>query len=423
SIQFGLTDQFITPLALFLGANKVTIGMLSFIRNALASIVQINSAELTHWFGSRKKFLTTSVLIAALLWLPTYFLPFFFDKLRMPVFIVFFALTSCFNLIATPAWASLVAEHIPFRKRGQYFGFRAAVLGVVYFISLLLAGLLLHAFERFDLFLGFAILIILASVSRLLSWGSLAQMYEPKWRPRTEYSFTFWAFVRRLPVSNFARYAVFSAFFMMSVALVSPFFAVYILSELGFSYFPYAVLTAGTILTTFVTQRYWGWFADRYGNLRIIGLTTALISIVPLLWLFSKSFFYLLVIQLLAGFLWAGFNLSSVNFIYDVAVSGKRERCIAYFNFLSGAGLGIGALAGGFLYRHLPPIGGSSFFSLLVISACARFIFAQLISLFTKEVRQVHPIRPQMLLLDITGVRALGLMSKELLVTIRRGLE
>ncbi|MFH1683455.1 MAG: hypothetical protein ABIA67_01085, partial [Candidatus Margulisiibacteriota bacterium] len=42
SIQFGLTDQFITPLALFLGANKVTIGMLSFIRNALASIVQIN---------------------------------------------------------------------------------------------------------------------------------------------------------------------------------------------------------------------------------------------------------------------------------------------------------------------------------------------------------------------------------------------
>lgn len=421
SIQFGLTDQFITPLALFFGANNVAIGTLSFIRNALVSVVQIYSAELTRLFGSRKRFTTAAVFAAAVMWLPTYFLPVLFEEIRVPLFILLFAVTSCLNLMATPAWASLVSEYIPFRKRGQYFGFRGAALGMVYFVSLLVAGLVLHVFERSDLFLGFAILIIAASAMRMISWGFLTLLYEPKWRPRTEDYFTFRQFIRRLPVSNFARYAVLSAFFMMGVAMASVFFPVYLLREVGFGYLAYSVLTGATILTTYVSQRYWGWFADRYGNLKIVGLTTVLISLVPFLWLFSRNFYYLLFIQLLAGFLWAGYNLTSVNFIYDAAAEKKRERCIAYYNFLSGLGLGSGALLGGFLYRHLPMFLGTSFYSLLLVSGCLRFVFAHAILLSTKEVRAVHPIRPQVLLFDIAGIRAMGSLGKDLLITIGRG--
>ena len=422
SIQFGLTDQFITPLALFFGANNIAIGFLSFIRNAFASVVQIYSAELTTLLGSRKRFLTVSVFLASIMWLPTYFVPFFFERMRVPVFIILFAVTSCLNLVATPAWASLISEYVPSQKRGQYFGFRGAALGMVYFVSLLLAGVLLHIFERMDLFVGFAILIILASVMRMISWSFLTKLYEPKWHPRTEHYFSFWAFIRRLPGSNFAKYAVFSAFFMLGVAMVSVFFPVYLLREVGFGYLPYAVLMGATIFTTYVTQRYWGWFADRYGNLKIVGLTAALISIIPFFWLLSRDFYYLLVIQLLAGFLWAGYNLTAVNFIYDAAVAQKRERCISYYNFLSGLGLGVGAFLGGYLYRHLPFLHGSRFYSLLIVSGVFRFIFAQAIFLFTREVRKVPSVRPQMLLLDIAGVRALGLLSKELLVMVRRGL-
>jgi len=421
SIQFGLTDQFITPLALFFGANNVAIGSLSFIRNALVSIVQIYSAELTRLFGSRKRFTTAAVFAAAVMWLPTYFLPVLFEEVRIPLFIILFAVTSCCNLMATPAWASLISEYIPYRKRGQYFGFRGAALGTVYFFSLLAAGLLLHVFERRDLFLGFSILIITASVMRMISWGFLTRLYEPKWRPSTEDYFTFWEFIRRLPVSNFARYAVLSALFMMGVAMASVFFPVYLLREVGFGYLAYSVLTAATIFTTYLSQRYWGRFSDRYGNLKILGMTTALISLIPFLWIFSRDFYYLLFVQLLAGFLWAGYNLSSVNFIYDAAATKKRERCIAYYNFLSGLGLGVGALMGGFFYRHLAPVLGSGFYSLVVVSGLVRFVFAHAILLFTKEVRTVHPIRGRVLLLDIAGIRAMGLLGKDLLIMARSG--
>jgi riboflavin transporter FmnP len=78
SIQAGIVDQFITPLALFLGANGIWIGVLNFVRNSFVSIMQVHSAAITRRAGSRKKFILLSVLAAALLWLPTYLLPFLF---------------------------------------------------------------------------------------------------------------------------------------------------------------------------------------------------------------------------------------------------------------------------------------------------------------------------------------------------------
>ncbi len=420
SIQFGFTDQFVVPLALFFGAGNVAVGILSFVRNALVSIVQVQSAEITQRLGSRKRFVTTAVLLAAVMWLPTFFLPLYLPRVGVPLFIVLFALTSCLNLMATPAWASLISEYIPYKKRGQYFGFRNTALGMIYFVSLIVAGSILHFYEAFSLIIGFSILILSASLTRMISWAYLTRHYEPRWRPRTEDYFSFQDFIRRLPQSNFARYAILSGLFMFAVAIVSPFFAVFLLREAGFNYLFYTLIISGTILTTYATQRYWGSFADRYGNFKIIVLTAVSISLIPFLWIFSRNFYYLVVIQLFAGFLWAGFNLTSVNFIYDAAMVQKRERCIAYYNFLSGIGLGAGALLGGFLYRHLPPLHGSSFYSLLAISGVLRFAFSHSILVFTREVRKVTPIQAPVLLLDIFGVRALGLLGRELLVRFRR---
>ncbi|MFH1684167.1 MAG: hypothetical protein ABIA67_04720, partial [Candidatus Margulisiibacteriota bacterium] len=51
SIQTGIIDQFITPLALFLGASGIWIGVLNFVRNSFVAIMQINSAAITSRIG------------------------------------------------------------------------------------------------------------------------------------------------------------------------------------------------------------------------------------------------------------------------------------------------------------------------------------------------------------------------------------
>lgn len=420
SIQFAIIEQFIIPLALFLGASNMAIGFLSFVRNAFISIVQIFSADLSLLFKSRKKLITFSVLMAALFLPLTYFVPFLFGRYRVLVFILLFTLASSFNVLATPAWASLMSEYIPFRKRGSYFGFRGTALGLVYCVSLVAGGLILHYLHNVSLFLAFGILMGVAFVSRIVSWFFLTRHYEPRWRVGVTDYFSFGDFLKRFWVSNFARFSVFAAAFLFGTAIVSPFFAVYLLNDLKFDYLSYTFLMGAAVFTTFVTQRYWGIFTDQYGNNKIIKLTALLISLIPFLWLFSGDFGYLFMVQLFAGFIWAGYNLSSSNFIYDAAVSTKRERCIAYYNFLSGVGFGVGALLGGIFYKFPPLFMGSVFYFLLVISGLVRLVFAVSISLFTKEVRSVYPIHPRVLLFDIFGMRLLGLLSRELLFREKR---
>ncbi|MFH1541949.1 MAG: MFS transporter, partial [bacterium] len=189
----------------------------------------------------------------------------------------------------------------------------------------------------------------------------------------------------------------------------------FLIEELGLDYWTFTLIITAAVITSFVGQRYWGDFADKYGNMRMVRLAALLIVPVPFAWLLSVNVAYLFGVQLVAGFIWAGFNLSSINFIYDVAVSNKRERCISYFNALSGFGLGAGALLGGYLYRYLPPVHGSKFYTLLIISGGLRLLFGLALLLFTREVRNVQPIRTRTLLYDMSGIRSIGLLSRELL--------
>ena len=164
---------------IFLGSGSTGIGILNFVRSSFVAIIQVGSADITQRLKSRKKFIVGSVFLAAFLWLPTYFVPFLFPQHKVLVFILLFSITSSFNMLATPAWASLMAEYIPHNKRGKFFGWRGTALGIVYSISLLIAGLILHFFHHISLFWTFAALVATASFCRFLSLFFLNKMYEP----------------------------------------------------------------------------------------------------------------------------------------------------------------------------------------------------------------------------------------------------
>jgi len=238
-------------------------------------------------------------------------------------------------------------------------------------------------------------------------------MYEPPTRVTNEHYFNFWDFIKRARESNFAKFVFYIASINFSVNISGPFFAVFMLRDLNFNYVIYTVIVTSATIATLLTMNLWGRHADRTGNLKVIRLTSFFIPIVPVLWLFSREIYYLVIIQVLAGFVWAGFNLSVMNFMYDAVMPEKRTRCIAYFNVINGTAICFGALLGGVLAKVMPPLFGHRLLALFLLSGIMRAIFAFIFLPKIKEVRRVKEIRSIDLFFSVIKLRPLKIEGEE----------
>jgi MFS family permease len=162
------------------------------------------------------------------------------------------------------------------------------------------------------------------------------------------------------------------------------------LQELGFSYFTYVIVTASAALANFLCLTFWGRRADRFGNRSVLVLTSLLIPLISLLWVVDQHLYWLIPVQFLSGFAWAGFTLCSVNFVYDASPASQRTGYLACFNALNGIALCLGTFIGGYLINHLPGFHGSTILTVFILSGALRAIVAATLLPTFREVRKVR---------------------------------
>ncbi|MFH0731698.1 MAG: MFS transporter [Candidatus Omnitrophota bacterium] len=404
SSMIGFTQDYFTPFLLLLGATAKHVGMLSALPNLFASLSQLKSADIAQKFNSRKKVINALVLLQAFMLLPIGAAALL--RITNPYyFIGLIVLFTSFGALANPAWGSLMSDFIPDKERGAYFGYRNKVLGFIVVGAAFFAGLILNTAKRFNVYWGFAIIFFTAFAFRIISWYFLRKMHEPLLIYKKEDTFNFVDFISRIRESNFAKFVLFVSAMSFSVNLASPFFSVFMLRDLRFSYLLYTFITIAATLTIFIMMQRWGAHADKVGNLKIIKITSPLIGIIPLFWIFNHHPGFLILAQIFSGFMWAGFNLCTSNFIYDAVSPEKRTRCIAYFNVLNGLALCCGALLGGFLVSWLPPLFGYKILTLFLISSILRVAVAVYIPKRLKEVRSVDKVKSNDLFFSVIGIR------------------
>ncbi len=404
AVTAGLTTEYFTPFALALKASVSQIGLLVALPGLFSSLSQLPSADITEKLGSRKKVICSFVFMQALMLLPVILIPFIFKNSGAAALIVCVTLFNIFGAFSLPAWQSLMSDYLPYNKRGRYFGWRNKVLGAIGIFGLFGAGMVLNIFRN-NAIRGFVIIFGLAAVCRLICVYFLSRMYETKQHFSSSAYFSFWDFVRRARESNFARFVVFSAAFLFSVNLAAPFFSVLMLRDLKFNYVTYTVLITTVSVASIFTIDRWGRNADKSGNMKALRVSSLLISSLPFWWILNQNPVYLLFAQALSGIAWAGFNLCSLNFIYDAVTPAKRIRCIAIFNFFNGIAICLGSLAGGLLASRLPLIFSYRLFSLFFLAGALRFVVALTIPRKIKEVRPVEKISSKDLLFRIVGLR------------------
>jgi MFS family permease len=398
SAMLGLTQNYITPYALTMKATTQEIGLLTSVPNFTMAAVQFVAPTLSEKLGSRKGFVLPMVFMHALMWLPVLFIPYVFQAHQVWWLIVFVTLSTAFDAAVNPAWGSWMADLVPIQMRGRFFGLRNRITAFVSMAFSYVAGGILQLLTS-NTNLAFAIIFGGAMASRLVSLYFLSQMYEPL-SPATQGQGHDSAvkIARGLFSTNVGMFIILCALMNFAATLAGPFFSPYMLRDLKLNYIIYTVLNSVAGLATVGAMTWWGKRIDRAGSIKVLKITSLFVPFVPLGWVLARSLWWLIIMQLFSGFAWAGFQLASGVFIYDAVPSQNRARYIAVYNSLIFLGVSLGSLTGGVVAPHLPPVTGSYFLSIFIVSGVARLVVALFFLPRVKEVRKVPRVEAKELL-------------------------
>lgn len=414
NMMIVLAEFFLVPYALFLGAPYAAIGMLVGWPALLGSVFQLGATQMVQREGSRLRFLIKMTRLQGLVLIGAALLCFWKGPLSvilLTLFTIVFRVVG--NWVAT-AWGSLMSDYLEPDERGRYMGSRTLVIGLAGIAALFFASMMLDGLKIYSEAFAFGALFVLIGALRLLSSHLFKKMEDMPYEEKVESRFTFWMFIRRFKQSNFVKFVVFTAGITFATQLSAPYFSVYMLSDLKYNYFQFIGVHLMAVISGLVSAPLWGRVADHTGNARVLSVTGALIPFIPILWIFSTNWYYLLAVEVYAGFIWGGFNLCAANFIFDSVSQEKRVRCLSYFNLINGAALFLGATLGGVLIEMLPAFNGYKAMSLFLISGLLRlFLYLLPIHRF-KEVRaSVQPLSSHELFFSALGVRPLSGRDRE----------
>ncbi len=432
SVMAGAGEHYLSAYALFLKATTAQISWLAAFPSLLGSFAQLFSAWLANRLGQRKSIILFGVVLQTVMWLPIIWLPYFFPAHAVIILIVCAALYFTGGHLATPVWNSLMGDLVPEKRRGRFFARRTRLMSMMNFLAIVGAGLLLYAFEMSNqVRLGFMLVFSLAALARLYSATQFARMHDPEHAPSNIEWPALPGLWQKLRGSDCVRFTSFFAAMQFAAAIAAPFFAVYMLRDLGFSYLQYMASTALAVLAQVASLRMWGRLGDIFGNRVILTVTGYVIPFFPLLWLVSPHFAYVVVLQMFGGLFWAGFSLSASNYLYDTVNPERRAAYSAVHNVFTSIAIFAGALLGGFLSLVVPEsftVFGkswhwtSSLWGVLVVSSLARGAVALSLAPALREVREVRKLTPAGLMLRVVRFNALGELVFGMLAFTRRRL-
>lgn len=428
SIMFGIGENTFSLFAKHLNAPLFFYAALAWVPAFLGPVVQMFSADVLDKYQHRLILVYRPVFIQALSFIPLVLIAFFCipqeitkspKDMTLPLYIFLFSMF-IYNMsghFSAPPWQSIVGDFVSSNERGSFF---AKLNRTVSFFSLagqLLVGLVLYMValkfngSLFGLSMVFASCFLISFFARFLSFSLIKKMVDTPYQAPASSIFTFWQFIKRARESNFVKFVIFSAVLNGGANISGPYFLPYWIDTLGFSQSQWIILSSVGVVATILTLMIWGRFSDIFGNKSTMKYCALLISLTPICWLFSSNLYYLLFLQLFSMIFWTGFNLSSINYIYEAASQPKRARCFAFYSMILGIGIFLGTQIGLFVSKFFPTdIFGidyrDSFCWVLIISGAVR-LFATLVFLKNfKELRDVKPFEINSFWSDVLHIRS-----------------
>ena len=353
AVMYGMVETYFGAFFEILKYTSFEISILTTFPIFVGALAQNLSNKIYHFLQSRKTLLVILKLLQSLL-IPTIYL----IGLWLNNFFIFLFFICIYFIIALSQmspWTSWMGYLVPGRLRGRYFGNRSQIIRIATLISSLLAGAILHSFEKTDPLTGFGIIFFIGVIANLGSAYYLYSQYEPDYsvieEKGGEVSLRDEKF--RL-IKNFITYDSISEF---SYSISGPLMIVYWIRELGFNYLEIALLINVSQILGLFSMRYWGRTVDKIGSYSIIRLCSSFIGIFPIFWIviyFLPFQFKLpssIILASLASLFFSGRALAMDNRMYE-HMNGKRMiQLTSKRIFYRGLFIFLGALFGGLVSK------------------------------------------------------------------------
>ncbi|MBU0953295.1 MAG: MFS transporter [Nanoarchaeota archaeon] len=340
----SLVGTYLPALALARGATGYQIGLLTMVQSLASVLAQLPGAKLVDTFRSRKAIWLIGTAGQRLFWIPLILVAFL--PLPEPITIILIA-SGCaqfMTMLKTPAWTSLVADLVPLKIRGRYFGHRNTISGI--------ATVVVLSIGAFLVVWGFAPILVLALVLGFASLVITFSIPDLKLRRRYFYRPTFsvsWVTAQRsFAVNrNFYWFTVFTMAFTIGDFVARPYYAVYMLNTLAIGFDWYGIAVAVGFLAGILSQSYWGKMADRFGPRAILAVACILSTIVPLFWILAQNRLAILLLVAVDNFALAGIGLASFILLLGTSPHTRRTTFVARHTMASEAAIVIGTFVGG----------------------------------------------------------------------------
>ena len=377
-----LGSLFFVYFGTVVGLNALHFGIMGGLSQWVIA-AQPLGARLTERFGRRKPFWvlttlasrllrTTGILLAWLAWRRG-------SPVAVPIFITGAVGSSLLSSIAEPAWLSWLADIIPERDHGKFWGRRSAWISAAVVVVLVAASVIADLVplpSKPDVLLGIFLLGGLVGAVDIVIHGSIPE--PPPHKPQEPH------LVRQLAQPfrdrKFRPWLVFTCAWAFSMALGGALSELYFVDHMGIKgNFLGGSLAMNTValLGSVVTGRWSGRLVDGLGVTRVLRLGHLGWSTIPLFWVWAtpaSAIPALVGSNLVGGVFATAATTASSKLVTRLPPPSARTMYIAVSTSLTGIAAGVGAMAAGAAVRGTEGIAGAvgAFVALFVVSAALR---------------------------------------------------
>lgn len=421
AVTQGGGEQYLSAFALLSHATPLHLSILSAMPQLLGAWAQLVSVKVSHWFPNRKSQIFWGFIGQSLSWIPILALPLLWPEFGPWLLIAGVALYFTFTHFTSPPWNSFITDRLHANERGMYFARRSRIMALTSFLALCSGGVLLtYCEQQQTLWVGFAVMFLAAGLCRSASAFFLLKVPDLPQPESGDNSYGFRVFFRTEVTKNFRQFLLFSGLMHLAVLMTAPFFVIYMIQDLHLAYWEYGAWLGAGIIGQFVTLPAWGQFGDRFGNKTLLTFTGLIVAILPMLYLLSTAWAFLVAVNFFGGVIWAGLGLGLNNYVFDAVRPADRGKAVAVSTTINAIGWAAGTLLGTWLINAVPtslelgalalhPVSNLPF--LFFISGLLRLIVSATLLRTFQELRTVEPRAQHRLLWELPLLKPLRQLS------------